>query len=141
MGWWESSDGLMGDGPLDSVRDVLTSRWIPAHGKPTWRAFVDLLTTALREEQIVGEGGGVVVVRFEDGEPVVGALMEVPAPELEVAKLLVGSIAYWYTDTDSIDRPPTVHEVVGTVDSVVGASPRAYIADAGDDEVTLAVLA
>jgi len=47
MGWWESDEGLLGDGPVDLLEDRL-SEWDAEGIRPTWQEFLDALAASHR---------------------------------------------------------------------------------------------
>jgi hypothetical protein len=46
MGWWDTDEGLLGDGPVDLIEDRM-SEWAVEGVRPSWQEFLDGLGTAL----------------------------------------------------------------------------------------------
>jgi hypothetical protein len=47
MGWWDAPEGLLGDGPVDLIEDVM-AEWTEA-GRPTWQELLNGISTALAD--------------------------------------------------------------------------------------------
>jgi|SRR5882672_6852881 len=132
MGWWESEEGLIGDGPVDLIEDVM-AEWTESH-QPTWQELVDGIGTALldRGHEWLGdseslEGGR---IRAEFAPPAVDIQSNPTAPRgrfHEMWSQAFQQVAEEYEETQL--RKPMLSEVLGTIDFSLGVAPERFVRD------------
>jgi hypothetical protein len=141
MGWWESGEDILGDGPADTVGEILDEmagqNEREKGRKPTLQELLDALATALSRRPpaflcdaptsgtvaltaVLEESGEMLQSQEEAGEP---ALVEPWRRALE-------EIALEYEESEMV-RKPRLSEVLATFCFVMNGSPGRYLASEG----------
>jgi len=130
MGWWESAEGLIGDGPVDLIEDVM-AEWTEGH-QPTWQEVVDGIGTALLDrghewladaETLKGRR-----IRAEFAPPAVDIQSDPSAARGRFHEMwcqALQQVAEEYQEMQS--RKPTLSEVLGTIDFSLGVAPERFV--------------
>jgi hypothetical protein len=131
MGWWETSDGLIGDGPVDLVEDRM-AEWAVEGIQPSWQQFVDSVGTALvdRGRDWISDPESLSGLR-------VCARFAAPAPELRnrpdaprdryhsTLSDAFQQLGEEYEETQQ--RKPTLSEALGTLAFSLRVSPERFV--------------
>jgi hypothetical protein len=119
MGWWQSDEGLIGDGPVDLVEDIM-AEWARGDVRPTWQQFIDGLG---------GATGNAVCARFATNEELRSDPRASRTRYLDALRDAVEQVTEEYEETQH--RKPTVAEVLGTFAFSLRASPDRFIRNEG----------
>lgn len=137
MSWWDDDNDILGDEPADRIkgawRTLIARRRARGATAPTLgealQAFVDAMREAVPEshfdrvEVVFGDGHRLSYPGVKIGEAGADDLRELLLPAL-------GKIVLAYRNR--FDRPPSVSELVKTLDFIVTVDPSAYFADVAE---------
>lgn len=125
MGWWESKEGLLGDGPADLVEDSM-SEWARDDARPSWQQFVDGLGGAIGHVVCARFAGPDVELRSDPGAAL-DRYRETLAEAIE-------QVTKEYEETQN--RKPTVSEVLGTFAFSLRVAPDRFLRADGRGKLT-----
>lgn len=130
MGWWESKEGLIGDGPVDLIEDVM-GEWTENH-QPTWQELLDGILTALLDrghewladsESLKGRR-----IRAEFAPPAVEIESNPSASRGRFHEMWSEAFQQVSEEYQEMQvRKPTLSEVIATIDFSLGVAPERFV--------------
>ena len=150
MGWWETGKGddITGDGPADTITQVLTETTQRREGQQRSRPSVEELLSAfveaLRREptEILEDGSAppprfiTAVVEPAGGSVVGGITASQDAALVETLREALEEIAVEYEDSD-LERKPRLSELLAALSFVLSYEPERYLLLAEGSKVSM----